>query len=102
MNKINRIILILMLILLSVSMLQADFSLISSTEILYNVSLSGAVNNPGVFPVPPSTRVSNVIKLSEIEYLGTNKFKDKIEIPDGELQILKKKYENYYPDNEEK
>ena len=91
-----------MLILLSVSMLQADFSLISSTEILYNVSLSGAVNNPGVFPVPPSTRVSNVIKLSEIEYLGTNKFKDKIEIPDGELQILKKKYEKYYPDNEEK
>ena len=90
--KIN---LILLFVLLSISVLQAQFSLTNSTEILYNVSLSGAVNNPGVFLVPPSTRVSNVIKLSEMKYLGTVKPKVKTEQPDDELQLLKKKYENF-------
>jgi len=68
--KINKIVLILYAVLLSVSILNSEFNITGSEEILYNVSLSGAVNNPGVFTVSPSTRVSGVLQLSERKFLN--------------------------------
>jgi polysaccharide biosynthesis/export protein len=96
--KINKLVLILYAVLISVSILNSEFSLSGSEEILYNVSLSGAVNNPGVFAVPPSTRVSRVLKISGIKYHNALRDKKEILTPEEDLQQLQKKFEQYYPD----
>jgi len=96
--KVNKLILIIVVTLVSVSILNSEFNISSSDQILYNVSLSGAVKNPGVFAVPPSTRVSSVIKLSEAEYLDVLKYQRDIQIPEDNLQLNQKKHEQYYPE----
>jgi len=96
--KINKIVLILYAVLLSVSILNSEFNITGSEEILYNVSLSGAVNNPGVFTVSPSTRVSGVLQLSERKFLNALKSNQEIQTPEKDLQQLQKKFEQYYPD----
>ena len=98
MLKINKIVLILYAVLLSVSILNSEFNITGSEEILYNVSLSGAVNNPGVFTVSPSTRVSGVLQLSERKFLNALKSNQEIQTPEKDLQQLQKKFEQYYPD----
>lgn len=49
--------------------LSAQFEDLSTTEMLYHVSLVGAVENPGVYLVPPSTRVSEVLKMQKAQML---------------------------------
>jgi len=97
--KTNKLVLIFLVAILIATMLNSEFQLSSSDELFYNVSLSGAVNNPGVFAVPPSTRVSSVLKLSNIEFLEAKKYSSKPVMPEEEIQILQKKYETYYPED---
>jgi len=97
--KVNKLMLIIVATLVSVSILNSELSISNSEQILYNVSLSGAVRNPGVFAVPPSTRVSSVLKLSEIEYFDALKYHKDIQIPEDNLQLKQKKHEQYYPED---
>ena len=99
MLKINKLVLILIALTMISSILYSEFNSASPDEILYNVSLSGAVKNPGVFAVPPSARVSSVLKLSETEYLDALKYKKETLDNDEELKLLVKKYEQYYPED---
>ncbi len=61
---------------------------------MYHVSVVGAVDNPGVFLVSPSTRVSEVIKLAEIESSQlTTEFKTE---QTKEQNLFQKKYQEYF------
>jgi protein involved in polysaccharide export with SLBB domain len=66
-HKYIRLILIAVLGLISWNA-QAQISDFDTNIMMYQVSLVGAVDNPGVFLVPASTRVSEVIKLSQTQY----------------------------------
>jgi len=96
--KVNKLMLIIVVILVSVTILNSELNIPSHEQLFYNVALSGAVRNPGVFAVPPSTRVSSVIKLSEAEYFDALKYQKDIQIPEDNLQLNQKKYEQYYPE----
>ncbi len=65
-KKLNIILIIILGVLFS---LNAQFEEFDSTDMMYHVSLVGAISNPGVFLVSPSTRVSEVIKLAHDQFL---------------------------------
>ncbi len=64
MNKSKKISFILFLFLIITINLTAQISQYKQDEVFYSVSIVGAIDNPGVFMVPPSTRVSEVIKIA--------------------------------------
>jgi len=65
MKNIYKIILVLVVLLSSICLFaQEDISQQFSSEIMYNVSVVGAVKNPGVYMVLPTSRVSEAIKLA--------------------------------------
>lgn len=97
MKKYYRFVLICFSLTMTFSVLKANFGLSTSSEMMYSVSVSGAVNNPGVFKVPPSARVSTVLKLAEQEYQSTYKLKDTVSDKSDDIQLLTKKYQHYYP-----
>jgi len=66
-RKINAILVIIFII--TAFTLNAQFNDFNSSEMLYHVSLVGAVNNPGVYIVAPSTRVSEVLKMESSQIL---------------------------------
>lgn len=99
MKNIHRVILVIIVFLLSIGLFaQGNISQQYGGDIMYSVSVVGAVNNPGVFVVSPFMRVSSVIKLSETEYLDALKYQKEVEIQEEELKPLQKKYEQYYPE----
>ena len=86
---------ILTLGLLAVS-LSAQYFDSKTDAMLYQVSLVGAVNNPGIFMVPVSTRVSEVIKLAESEYFRADiELKKTERIPEEGDPIFIQKYKEY-------
>lgn len=64
MNKSKKLYFILFLFLIITINLSAQISKYRQDEVLYNVSVVGAIDNPGVFLVSPSTRVSKVVKIA--------------------------------------
>ncbi|MCF7793475.1 MAG: SLBB domain-containing protein [Candidatus Cloacimonetes bacterium] len=97
-KKLN-IIFIILGILFS---LNAQYDEFDSAAMMYHVSLVGAVPNPGVFLVPPSTRVSQVIKLAEAEYLQTRMPNaDRREDLDKDADLFKLRYEEYLSEDED-
>ncbi|NQT65226.1 MAG: SLBB domain-containing protein [FCB group bacterium] len=99
MKNIYKFVLVTAILISSICLFaQGNIYIPNSNVIMYNISVVGAVNNPGVFTVPPSTRVSSVIKFSEVEYLDVLKYQKTVEIPEEDLQLLQKKYEKYYPE----
>ena len=104
MNKSKKLYLILFIFLIITINLSAQISKYRQDEVLYNVSVVGAIDNPGVFMVPSSARVSEVIKLSENEF-----FKKEIELKkaektvDEEFDPFNEKYDEYIfaPENED-
>ena len=100
MSNLNRIYFILVIIIFLTINLPAQFKY-KTEETLYSVSVVGAVDNPGVFLVPSSSRVSKVIKISKTEF-----FKKQIEIKKAEkkeemeISLLEEKYKKYIIDPE--
>lgn len=79
----------------------AQISKYRQDEVLYNVSVVGAIDNPGVFMVPPSTRVSEVIKLSESEFFEKEiELKKAEKTPDENIDFFKENYKEYLIDLE--
>ena len=103
MNKSKKISFILFLFLIISLNLTAQISQYKQSEVFYNVSVVGAIDNPGVFLVPPSTRVSEVIKLSESEF-----FEKEIELSkaektiDEDIDFFKENYKEYIIDPKNK
>ena len=65
MKRVNLIVLLGVLCFSSFGLMaQVNFSELSSAEILYGVSVVGAVKNPGVYHVPPTTKLSEVVALA--------------------------------------
>jgi protein involved in polysaccharide export with SLBB domain len=103
-NKSKKICFILFVFLIITLNLFAQISKYRQDEVLYNVSVVGTIDNPGVFMVPPSTRVSEVIKLSESEFFKKEMELKKTEkIPDEDIDFFKEKYKEYLinPENED-
>lgn len=65
MNKFKKINIILIVIVIFSINLSAQFKY-KTEETLYSVSVVGAVDNPGVFLVPSSSRISEVIKIANV------------------------------------
>ncbi|HHE38927.1 MAG TPA: hypothetical protein ENL20_10200, partial [Candidatus Cloacimonetes bacterium] len=96
--------LILLVLLGFVLSLNGQFNSSDETDLLYHVSLVGAVPNPGVYFVPPSTRVSEIIKLALTAQKNFNtkiKNKQNIENSAEDLDIFKKRYEEYFTEDRE-
>lgn len=65
MKRVNLIVLLTVLCFSSLGLMaQVNLSELSSVEILYGVSVVGAVKNPGVYHVPPTTKLSEVVALA--------------------------------------
>lgn len=65
MKRVNLIVLLAILCFSSLGLkAQVNLSELSSAEILYGVSVVGAVKNPGVYHVPPTTKLSEVVALA--------------------------------------
>ena len=65
MKNIYKVILVMVVLFSSISLFaQGKSSMQYSSEIMYNVSVVGAVKNPGVYMFPPTSRVSEAIKLA--------------------------------------
>ena len=65
MKNISKIILVMVVLLSSICLFsQENISQQFSSEIMYNVSVVGAVKNPGVYMVLPTSRVSEAIKFA--------------------------------------
>jgi len=66
MNKSYKFILAVLLLLSTVLLSSQDTNTneISNNDLMYNVSVVGAVKNPGVYLFPPISRVSEAIKLA--------------------------------------
>lgn len=80
--------------------LNAQYGQSDEAELVYHVSLVGAVPNPGVFPVPATTRVSEVIKLAAREYFETEMSnRQNNEITTEKLDIFDKRYEEYFSED---
>ncbi|MCK4311288.1 MAG: SLBB domain-containing protein [Candidatus Cloacimonetes bacterium] len=65
MNTFKKINIILIVIVIFSINLSAQFKY-KTEETLYSVSVVGAVDNPGVFLVPSSSRISEVIKIANV------------------------------------
>jgi len=64
-KRVNLIILLAILCFSSLGLMaQINLSDLSKAEILYSVSVVGAVKNPGVYHVPPTTKLSEVVALA--------------------------------------
>ena len=75
MKNISKIILVMVVLFSSICLFaQENISQQYSNNIMYNVSVVGAVKNPGVYPFPPTIRVSEAIKFA-------NTLLDTINIP---------------------
>ena len=104
MNKSKKIYFILFIFLLITINLFAQISKYKQDEVLYNVSVVGAIDNPGVFMVPPSTRVSEVIKLSESKFFEKEiELKKAEKTPEEDIDFFKENYKEYIidPENED-
>ncbi|MCK5050104.1 MAG: SLBB domain-containing protein [Candidatus Cloacimonetes bacterium] len=65
MKNIYKVVLVLAVLLSSICLFaQEDNGTQYSSDIMYNVSVVGAVKNPGVYMFPPTSRVSEAIKLA--------------------------------------
>lgn len=79
--------------------LTAQISDFSTDIMLYSVSLAGAVDNPGVFLVPASTRVSEVLKLSETKYFTAQlELKKADKILEEDTDLFTRKYKDFIYD----
>jgi protein involved in polysaccharide export with SLBB domain len=97
-NKYFKILLIICFGLISWN-LSAQIPSFSSNIMMYHVSLAGAVDNPGVFLVPASTRVSEVLKLSDVEYFEAQLALKRAEnLLEMDPDFFKQKYEEYIYD----
>ncbi|MCK4654861.1 MAG: SLBB domain-containing protein [Candidatus Cloacimonetes bacterium] len=101
MSKLKKKYFVLIIIGFLVVNLPAQFSKYNVEETFYSISVVGAVDNPGVFLVPSSSRVSDVIKFSKTEF-----FEKQIEIKKAEkkeeIEIIlpEEKYKGYIVDPE--
>ncbi|MBL7149978.1 MAG: SLBB domain-containing protein [Candidatus Cloacimonetes bacterium] len=101
MNKSKKIYFILFVFLLIAINIIAQISNYRQNEVLYSVSVVGATNNPGVFLVPPSTRVSEVIKLSESRFFEKEiELKKAEKTPGEDIDFFKENYKKYLIDLE--
>lgn len=101
MYKSKKIYFILFVFLIITINIFAQISKYKQDEVLYNVSVVGAIDNPGVFLVHPSTRVSEVIKLSESEFFEKEMELKKAEKTPGEdIDFFKENYKEYLIDLE--
>jgi len=99
-RKYIRIILIVSFGLISWC-LHAQMPEFSTDMMMYHVSLVGAVDNPGVFTVPASTRVSEVIRLSEAENIAEQlKLRNSSTLVPEEIDLFTEKYKEYVFDPE--
>ena len=65
MKNIYKVVLVITVLLSSICLFaQEKKSTQYSNEIMYNISVVGAVKNPGVYMFPPTSRVSEAIKLA--------------------------------------
>ncbi|RLC55228.1 MAG: hypothetical protein DRH89_08085, partial [Candidatus Cloacimonadota bacterium] len=65
MKNIYKVVLVMAILLFSICLFsQENNDTKYSSEIMYNVSVVGAVKNPGVYMFPPTSRVSEAIKLA--------------------------------------
>ena len=65
MKNIYKVVLVMAILLFSICLFaQENSDTKYSNEIMYNVSVVGAVKNPGVYMFPPTSRVSEAIKLA--------------------------------------
>ena len=104
MNKSKKIYLILFVFLITTINISAQISQYKQSEVLYNVSVVGAIDNPGVFLIHLSTRVSEVIKLSEREFFEKEmEIKKAAKTTDEEIDFFKENYKEYIidPENED-
>ena len=99
--KINKLVILLLIVGMPFSILNSEFELSSSDVIFYNVSLAGAVDNPGIYTVPPSTRVSSVLKIARKKPPQVIDNIDLEESSQEEVDLVKKRYENYYKEEDE-
>ncbi|MFC1898023.1 SLBB domain-containing protein [Candidatus Cloacimonadota bacterium] len=81
--------------------LQAQMPEFSTDMMMYQVSLVGAVDNPGVFMVPVSTRVSEVIRLSEAENITEQlKLRNPSTLVPEEVDLFQERYKEHIFDPE--
>ncbi len=80
MFNIKRLIVLTIILLSFCSLFSQSIEQLKSVNVLYNVSVIGAVRNPGVYMVPPSCRVSQAIKMSNI-------IKDTLNVPKNFLEL---------------
>jgi protein involved in polysaccharide export with SLBB domain len=63
----------------------------AKAQIYFNVSVTGAVADPGVYSVQPSTRVSELIKMANLSELSS----EPINEISSEIGLFDKKYESF-------
>ncbi len=100
MFKIKRLIVLIIILLSCCSLFSQSIEQLKSANVLYNVSVIGSVSNPGVYMVPPSCRVSQAIKMSNVIRDTLNVPKNILELQSSRNIVLKRGDEKQYIDLE--
>ena len=88
MKNISKIILVMVVLSSSICLFaQENISQQYGNTIMYNVSVVGAVKNPGVYMLPSTTRVSEAIKIANIS--NTKNEIESVEIENAIMDSLR-------------